>query len=64
MTDLTSPVNRRTVAPSRTFRNHRLVFTLEPGDLLSVREEGTRRKFTVSLEWVALKIMKKVGGME
>ena len=40
MTPLQKPVRRRCVIPHR---GRRLVVSLEPGDLVSLRPEGTRR---------------------
>lgn len=53
MTNLDKPISRRT----RSYlggnygldRNRRLVATLEPGDLITLRPEGTRRSESVSL---------------
>ena len=50
MTDLTRPVHRKS---RKEFRNRRrLVVSLLPGDLISIREERRRKGFTGTLEGV------------
>ena len=46
MTDLKKPVKRRTLAPHR---GRRIVVSLLPGDVLSFREERTRKQFLLSI---------------
>ena len=46
MTDLRKPVKRRTVAPHR---GRRIVVSLLPGDVLSFREERTRREYLLTI---------------
>ena len=46
MTDLTKRVKRRTLAPHR---GRRIVVSLLPGDVLSFREERTRKEFLLSV---------------
>ena len=42
MTDLKKPIKRRTLAPHP---GRRIVVSLLPGDVLSFREERTRKRF-------------------
>ena len=46
MTDLTKRVKRRTLTPHR---GRRIVVSLLPGDVLSFREERTRKEFLLSI---------------
>jgi hypothetical protein len=46
MTDLTKRVKRRTIAPHR---GRRIVVSLLPGDVLSFREERTRKDYLLSI---------------
>ena len=46
MTDLTKKVKRRTLAP---YRGRRIVVSMLPGDVLSFREERTRREYLLSI---------------
>ena len=46
MTDLIKRVKRRTLTPHR---GRRIVVTLHPGDVLSFREERTRREYLLSI---------------
>lgn len=55
MTDLRKPVSRRTVEPY-DHHGRRVVVTLEPGDVLALRWERTRRTFRAPIT----KIMRAV----
>ena len=46
MTDLTKRVKRRTIAPHR---GRRIVVSMLPGDVLSFREERTRKEYLLSI---------------
>ena len=46
MTDLTKRVKRRTLAPHR---GRRVIVSMLPGDVLSFREERTRKEFLLSV---------------
>lgn len=46
MTPLTKRVKRRTIAPHR---GRRIVVSMLPGDVLSFREERTRREYVLSI---------------
>ena len=46
MTDLTKSVKRRTFAQ---YRGRRIVVSLLPGDVLSFREERTRKEYLLSV---------------
>jgi len=46
MTDLKKPIKRRTLAPHP---GRRIVVSLLPGDVLSFREERTRKRFLLSI---------------
>ncbi len=48
MTELTKPIHRRTKDPFMHYRR-RIVVSLEPGDVLSVRLEGTRTRYTAEI---------------
>ena len=47
MTDLTKRIKRRTIG---LHRGRRIVVSLHPGDVLSFREERTRKEFLLSIE--------------
>ena len=47
MTPINKPVRRRTVAP--IYRGRRLVVSLVPGDVITFREERTRREYLLSI---------------
>lgn len=48
MTGLHKPIHRRTAAPFAHYRK-RIVVTLEPGDVLTMRLERTRTRFHAPL---------------
>lgn len=48
MTELRKPIHRRTAAPFAHYRR-RIVVTLEPGDVLTMRLERTRTRYHASL---------------
>lgn len=54
MTDLKKRVSRRSIVPHR---GRRIVVTLEPGDLITMREAGRRQSYTeplaVVFDWMA-----------
>jgi hypothetical protein len=51
-TPLRKPVTRETVRAYDCARGRRLVVTLEPGDVVTIREKGRRKGFSLSLEGV------------
>ena len=48
MTELRKPIHRRTAAPFAHYRK-RIVVTLEPGDVLTMRLERTRTRYQAPL---------------
>ena len=48
MTELRNPIHRRTAAPFAHYRK-RIVVTLEPGDVLTMRLERTRTRYQAPL---------------
>jgi hypothetical protein len=55
MTDLRETVRRRTVGQCQSVRR-RLVVALEPGDVISFREEGRRRWYSAPLARVFMQV--------
>lgn len=49
MTPLNKAVNRMGCVP---YRGRRLVVTLYPGDVVALRQERTRKEYSVPMSWI------------
>ena len=51
-------VYRQTVEPL-DHRGRKIIVGLEPGDVISFREKGTRRTFTIPIRWAMMQAIRR-----
>ncbi|MFC1453675.1 hypothetical protein ACFLQL_00660 [Verrucomicrobiota bacterium] len=59
MTDLNKPVTRRGMREYTRFSGRRLIISLKPGDIVSMKEERKQQWFDIQMEDLYMLIVKR-----